>query len=135
MAEVAHFFICDEAYEDDRGQPCVIGMYDHIRSASFPHRHPRMVVAAQMVGHHDEGCDVTVEVLDPRHHVLVSSHNEAPAPLSEIGQGFVFLTLTDTAFAEPGRYTVQISSEGRVLASKPLILQQEDSIHDPQRAH
>ena len=135
MAEVAHVFICDRAYEDDRGQPCVVGMFDHIRPAGFPHSHPRMVVAVQMVGHHDEGCDVTVEVLDPRHHVLLSAHNDAPASLSEIGQGFVFLTLTDTAFAEPGRYTVQISSEGRVVASKPLFLQQEGPVQDPQRAH
>ena len=90
MTEVAHLFICDRAYEDDRGQPCVIGMFDHIRSASFPHTQPQLVVAAQMVGHHDEGCDVTVEVLDPQHHVLVSSHNDAPAPLSEIGTGALY---------------------------------------------
>ena len=131
MAEVAHIFICDRAYEDDRGQPCVIGMFDHIQSAAFPLSHPRMVVAVQLVGHHDEGCDVTVDVLDPRHHVLLSTHNDAPASLSEIGQGFVFLTLTDTAFEEPGRYTVRVFFEGRVVASKPLFLQQTGSVQDP----
>ena len=135
MAEVAHVFICDRAYEDDRGQPCVIGMFDHIRSAAFPLKYPRIVVAVQMVGHHDEGCDLTVEVLDPQHHVLLTAQSDAPASLSEIGQGFVSLTLTDTAFDEPGRYTLRITSEGRVVASKLLILQQADSIQDPQRTH
>ena len=36
MAEVVHVFICDRAYEDDRGQPCVIGMFDHIWAPQFP---------------------------------------------------------------------------------------------------
>ncbi len=135
MAEVAHIFICDRAYEDDRGQPCVIGMFDHIQSAAFPVSHPQMVVAVQMVGHHDEGCDVAVDILDPRHRVLLSTHNDAHASMSEIGQGFVFLTLTDTAFDEAGRYTVRVFFEGRVVASKPLFLQQAGSVQDPQRAH
>ena len=124
MAEVAHVFICDRAYEDDRGQPCVIGMHDHIRSTEFPLSHTTMVIALQMIGHQHEAYDVIVDVLDPRQRVIQSVHNEAPALLSDIGQGFLPLTLNDASFEEPGRYTVRISSEGRVVASRPLILEQ-----------
>ena len=47
MAEVAHIFICDRAYEDDLGQPCVIGMFDHIWARRFPVSHPHRVIAIQ----------------------------------------------------------------------------------------
>ena len=50
MAEVAHVFICDRVYEDDRGQPCVIGMFDHIWAPQFPLNHPHMAIAVQMLG-------------------------------------------------------------------------------------
>lgn len=124
MAEVAHVFICDRAYEDDRGQPCVIGMHDHIRSAAFPLSHRQMVIALQVVGHQHEGYDVTVDVLDPRQRVIQSVRDETPPALSDIGQGFVSLTLTDASFEAPGRYTIRVSSDGRVVASRPLIVQQ-----------
>ena len=124
MAEVAHVFICDRAYEDERGQPCLIGVHDHIRGTEFPLTHRQMVIALQMVGHQHEACEVVVDVLDPKHRVIQSVHNEAPALLSDIGQGFLPLTLSDASFEVPGRYTVRISSEGRVVASRPLILEQ-----------
>lgn len=89
MAEVAHVFICDRAYQDDRGQPCVIGMFDHIWAPDFPFRHPQMVIAIRMVGHQHEAYDVTVDVLNPTKQVILSVHSEAPASLSDIGQGFV----------------------------------------------
>ena len=86
--------------------------------------HTTMVIALQMIGHQHEAYDVIVDVLDPRQRVIQSVHNEAPALLSDIGQGFLPLTLNDASFEEPGRYTVRISSEGRVVASRPLILEQ-----------
>jgi len=125
VAEVAHVFTCDQAYEDDRGQPSVIGMFDHVRAAAFPFTQPRIVVAVQIAGHRHERCDLSVEVLDPQHHVVLSTDNEAPVLLSDIGQGFVTVTLTDTVFETPGRYTVRIMSEGRVAASKPLVVEHE----------
>ena len=79
MAEVAHVFICDRAYQDDRGQPCVIGMFDHIWAPDFPFRHPQMVIAIRMVGHQHEAYDVTVDVLNPTKQVILSVHSEAPA--------------------------------------------------------
>ena len=124
MAEVAHVFICDRAYEDDRGQPCVIGLHDHIRATEFPLTQRQMVIALQMIGHQHERCEVLVEVLDPKHRVIQSVQNEVPALLSDIGQGFLPLALSDASFEVPGRYTVRISSEGRVVASRPLILEQ-----------
>ncbi len=83
-----------------------------------------MVIALQMIGHQHEPCEVLVEVLDPKHRVIQSVQNEVPALLSDIGQGFLPLTLSDASFETPGRYTVRISSEGRVVASRPLILEQ-----------
>lgn len=123
MAEVAHVFICDRAYEDDRGQPCVIGLHDHISAADFPLSHAELVVGLQLIGHHHEACRMVVDVLDPKQRVIQSVHNELPASLSSIGQGFLSLTLSDTSFEVPGRYTVRVSSEGRVVASRPLFLQ------------
>ena len=123
MAEVAHVFICDQAYEDDRGQPCVIGMFDYIRAPQFPLSHPHMVIAIQMLGHRHETYNLTVDVVNSENKAILSARCDAPKALSGIGQGFVPLTLTDTPFETPGRYTVRISSEGRVVASKPLVLQ------------
>ena len=131
MAEVVHVFICDRAYEDDRGQPCVIGMFDHIWAPQFPLNHPHMAIAVQMLGHQHETYDLTVNVVNPENKVILSASYDAPEPLSGIGQGFVSLALTDTPFETPGRYTVRISSEGRVVASKPLVLQHAV---DPARA-
>ena len=123
MAEVAHVFTCDRAYEDDRGQPCVIGMFDHIWTPQFPVIHPHMVIAIQIVGRQHETYDLTVDVVSPKNEVILSASSAAPEPLSDIGQGFVPLTLTNTPFEAPGRYIIRISSEGRVVASKPLVLQ------------
>ena len=125
MAEVAHLFTCDRAYEDDLGRPSMLGVFDHLWSTDFPFTQPRLVVAAQMVGHHDESCDLVVELLDPQHHVIVSAQSESPVSLSDIGQGFLSLTLQDTVFELPGRYTVRVLSQGRVAASKPLVVQHE----------
>lgn len=100
-------------------------MFDHIWSADFPFSQSQLVVAVQIVGHPHERCELMVEVLDPQHHVILSVPSHPPVSLSDIGQGFVAFTLTDTVFKTPGRYTLQISSEGHVAASKPLVLQHE----------
>ena len=64
---------------------------------------------------------------------LLAGSSTASAQSIDAGRGA--LPLTDTAFEEPGRYTVRIYCEGRVVASKPLFLQQAGSVQDPQRAH
>ena len=89
MEEVAPTFICDRAYEDHRGQPCVIGMFDHILAPRFPVGHPDMVIAIQIVGRQHETCDLTVDVVSPTNEVIRSASSEAPEPLSDLGQGFV----------------------------------------------
>ena len=81
MAEVAHVFICERAYEDDHGLPSVIGMFDHLWAPAFPFARPEMVIALQMVGHQHETFDVTVEVINPRNQVIGSERRSATTPL------------------------------------------------------
>ena len=84
MAEVSHVFICDRAYKDDRGQPCVIGMFDHIWAPQFPLSHPHIVIAIQMLGHQHETYDLTVDVVNPTNKVVLSASwmHRTPCPVS-----------------------------------------------------
>ena len=87
MAEVSHVFICDRAYEDDRGQPCVIGMFDHIWVPQFPFNHPHMAIAVQMLGHQHETYDLTVDVVNPENKVILSASSSERAVPDQAAHG------------------------------------------------
>ena len=95
-----------------------------------------MVIAIQIVGKKHETYDLTVDVVGPKNDVILTACSAAPKPLSDIGESFVPLTLTNTLFKVPGRYTIRITSAGRAVASKPLVLQDAvDLARAPQTHH
>ncbi|MEE9184428.1 MAG: hypothetical protein V3U39_08095, partial [Acidimicrobiia bacterium] len=71
MAEVEYMHLCDYAFPGQGGKPCVIGIFDRIRTLGFPVTHGHMHLAVQLRGQQNEIVPITIELCRPNGEVLV----------------------------------------------------------------
>ena len=120
MAEVEFMHLCDYAFQAEGGKACIIGIFDGIGAHVFPATHMLMTIAVKFQGQAHEIAPVKIEVVRPNNEALAAV--EGQIGLGPDGGAFIDFKLMNLQFPEPGRYSVRVTSEGRVLASQSLHL-------------
>jgi hypothetical protein len=121
MATVEYLHICDYAFVDQAGKPCIVGIYDGINAGSFPATHPQLFLGIQFRGTPHEMIPLVIEIGRPNGDVLWRSPEMTPVAGQE-GGAFVAMNIVGVQFPEPARYTVKVLSGGRVLVTQSLRL-------------
>src|SRR2546425_5071704 len=136
MATVEYMHICDYAFVDQGGKPCIIGVYESIGASAFPATHPQLFLAVQFRGTAHEMICFTVEIGRPNGDVLWRSPEASPNASAE-GGAFLAMNIVGTQFPEAGRYVVKVLSAGQTLASQSLRLNliQQAGSQPPPRLH
>jgi hypothetical protein len=120
VAEVEFMHLCDYAFQAEGGKACIIGIFDGIGAHVFPATHMLMTIAVKFQGQMHEIAPVKIEVVRPNNETLAAV--EGQIGLGPDGGAFIDFKLMNLQFPEPGRYSVRVTSEGRVLASQSLHL-------------
>jgi hypothetical protein len=120
MADVEFMHLCDYAFQAEGGKACIIGIFDGIGAHVFPATHMLMTIAVKFQGQAHEIAPVKIEVVRPNSESLAAV--EGQIGLGPDGGAFIDFKLMNLQFPEPGRYSVRVTSEGRILASQPLHL-------------
>ena len=125
--EVDLALIADAATIDSSGKLSILGIFDRIGTASFPARHPHMVlilrftVALNEAGMHEIG----ITLCDPVGNQVVGIDGEmqlGPGPVGDGGGIRVphVLHLDGLVFPVPGQYAFDVRVDGQHLVSVPL---------------
>jgi hypothetical protein len=125
--EVDLALIADAATIDSSGKLSILGIFDRIGTASFPARHPYMVLilrftaALNKAGTHQIG----ITLRDPAGNQVVGIDGEmqlGPGPVGDGGGIRVphVLHLDGLVFPVPGQYAFDVRVDGQHLVSVPL---------------
>lgn len=119
--DVEYMHICDYAFSAEGGKPCIIGIFDQIRAASFPATQAYMVAAIRLTGTPHESGDVRVELGRPNGDTLagLSGH----VTITAEGYANLNCNFVTIQFPSEGRYTFKVSSGGKTLATTSIRVQ------------
>jgi uncharacterized protein DUF6941 len=120
MATIDYLHVCDYAFADQGGKPCIIGIFDVIHAVTFPAMHPMMAVAMRIRGNPHELVQLKIELSRPNGEVLATIQGENS--LSPDGSAFMQMNMAGLTFPEAGRYVIKVSSAGKTLTSHSLHL-------------
>ena len=133
MAEVEYIHICDYAFAAHGGKPCIIGIFDRIEATSLPICQAELCLAIQLRGQRGETCELKVELIKPDG----ASHSTLNGSVSLAGTGgaFVQLVMRDVPFQAAGDYTIRVTENDRLLATKTLMVRRRDAPEQPETLH
>ena len=96
------------------------GMFDMLHATGFPTTHPTMSVAMRVLGQPGEALTLTFQLGRPNGDVVLT----APLNVAIASDGGcnINVTLNQTQFSEPGRYTLKVLLGKEVLASRSIRL-------------
>lgn len=125
--EVDLALIADAATIDSSGKLSILGIFDRIGTASFPARHPHMVLVLRFMAALNEAGthEIGITLRDPAGKQVVGIDGEmqlGPGPASSGGGIRVphVLHLDGLVFPLPGQYAFDVRIDGQHLVSVPL---------------
>jgi hypothetical protein len=110
MAECSWVLLCDYAFLDQGGKPCLVGVFDSIYAKGVPTTHHQCALVVQLTGMPGEKVRVRVEIVRPTGGVLAQV--EAPAELSSRGSAGLQLGMANLQIPDFGRYECQVYLDG-----------------------
>lgn len=123
--------ISDEIYRDEQTKKLiVVGTFNNINARSFPHKHPRFSVLFTLTN--GQGTwDLCLAVEHARSGQRIFAM-QGPARLSNPLQiADIHIVLEDIFFPEAGKYWVEVSANGTILAQRPLVVTDVSSLENP----
>jgi hypothetical protein len=125
--EVDLALLADAATIDASGKLNILGIFDHLSAASFPVRHPQMVMVLRFsAGVHEAGQHkVEIVLHDPDGHEVVrvdGDMNLAPGP-SGVADGVhvpQILNMGGLVFPKAGRYGFDVRVDGEHHVTLPI---------------
>lgn len=108
--------LCDYAFADQFGKPCLIGVFEVITAQHVPAQHTRAVLAFNVAGEPHEEISLRVEIVRPDKGVLLSPP-AMRARLSSNGQQHFFLGIDNLILPDWGPYEINILIDDRLRAS------------------
>ena len=101
--------VCNDFKIDPKGSN-IIGMFDSIRSLSFPAKHPKLVVVTKWEGEVGESFNQSIDIILPNNDVYITSGDI----LIEIGIRYRIAQQIFESIPLPmeGTYTVDIKADG-----------------------
>lgn len=118
--------VCEQIYQDRQtGKLLLIGVFNRLAAASFPHRQSLSVFFSLTNGRGKVGVDLQIERDDGESLLTIHGEHNIPGPLTILDHS---VQLNGVVFEQPGRYWATVWSEGELLNRRPFDLIQ------PQRA-
>lgn len=124
MPAINWAFICDYAYVDPGGKPSIIGMFENIRAAQLPSRHPQIFLVMQVVVQSGENVKIGAIISSPSGKEIAKISPppfNAPAGNSSEAKKFVLvLSFYHIEFTETGEHHVEIFIGEHCIHSIPF---------------
>lgn len=111
MARLAWCHLCDYAFLDGSGKPCLIGLFDRVMTPALPATHRQAALAFRVTGAPQEVVGVRVLLLARDGAPLVDVSNPH-IDLGPAGVHDAIIGLHDLTLQEYGRYEVRILLNG-----------------------
>jgi hypothetical protein len=115
--------LCDAVHIDEgTGKAFILGCFSSIRAETFPAKHPRMTVFAEVTDCRGRTpFSLRVIDVDERHEPLVEATTEVRT-LDPLEIRMLVLSLEDMVFPEPGEYRIQLATGNAPLMERRLLL-------------
>ena len=117
MARLQWCHICDHAFLDQHGKPCLIGLFDRILTPRLPAVHRQATVAFRLAGDAGEGVTVRVLLLPPTPDEPLLDVTNAQVDLGPGGVHDSVLALHDLRFQHYGHYELRIELDGEPVTA------------------
>jgi len=124
MARLQWCHICDHAFLDQHGKPCLIGLFDRILTARLPALHPQAAVAFRLTGEPGEGASVRIRLLPPGPEQPLVDVTNPRVDLGPAGIHDAVLALHDLRFQFYGDYELRIDLDGDPITAALFVVEQ-----------
>ena len=121
MPEINWGFLCNNAYVDGAGRPCLTGIFENLNVGSLPVNQPQMFVGFQVTMAGGESYRVRVEVISPSGEVL-STNDTSLTALPTGGRTFLPFGFNNVMFSETGEHSIRILFDGIPVYSLPFTI-------------
>ncbi|EKD87390.1 MAG: hypothetical protein ACD_36C00103G0002 [uncultured bacterium] len=118
------FVVCDYAMFSQDGKLSLLGIFDRIFTKTLPANHPRMIVAATLVGNGNEECKVNIEFIAPDGSLVMQ--NQSPSMMVKLGpngKGNVISEIVGFPIQTTGQYKIRMLINGESRREIPLYAQ------------
>jgi len=126
MPAINWAFLCDYAYVDPGGKPSIIGMFENIRTAQLPSRHPQIFLVMQVMVQGGENVKIGAIISSPSGKEITKISPPpftAPTGNSPEPKKFVLvLSFYHIEFTETGEHHVEIFIGDNCIHSIPFNL-------------
>lgn len=112
-------FLCNNAYLDGAGRPCLDGLFENLNVGSLPVNQPQMFVGFQVTMAAGESYAVRAEVTSPSG-IVLATYNTSLTALPRGGKMFTPLGFINIIFSETGEHRIKILFDGIPLYSLPF---------------
>jgi len=119
--------VCDEVYREVGGKFALIGLFNEIRCASFPARHPRLCVFVSLTDMHP-GTTLRLDIVDGETDERIL-RLEGPPPLNTNPTAICDLqfTLDSLTLPREGTYYIQFWGNDKLLLQRPFHVRRVES--------
>lgn len=118
-ARVKWAHLCDYAFADQFGKPCLIGVFEVITAQHVPAQHTRAVLAFNVSGEPHREISLRVEIVRPDKGILLNPP-AIRAKLGPNGQHYFFLGIDNLILPDWGPYEINIYVDGNPSESVPF---------------
>jgi hypothetical protein len=125
--------LCDVAFLNPEGQPCILGMFDRIGGPDLPLRKDAMMLFIRHSGRAGETVALRAEGLTPQGDVIWAT--EGAFALNDLGVGSAAIELIDLAFAQVGDYIFRVALDGRECGWATLRVEQRAGTSEAEAVH
>lgn len=123
MARLQWAHICDHAFLDQHGKPCLIGLFDRILAPRVPAVHRSAALAFRIVGNADEPVTVRILLLPPGAGEPLLDLTNPDVNLGPTGVHDAVLPLHDLPFQRYGSYELRIELDSEPVTAAIIVLE------------
>lgn len=123
MARLQWAHICDHAFLDQHGKPCLIGLFDRILTPRLPAVHRTAALAFRLAGEPGETVSVRVVLLPPGPDEPLLDLNNPQVNLGPAGVQDSVLGLHDLRFQQYGHYEVRVELDGEPITATVFVVE------------
>lgn len=112
--------VCDNVYRESGGKTALVGLFDRIRAAKFPVKHPRLCVYASVTDIRPN-TEFRLDIVNSEtEHVVVSLGGPPPKGMSPIAVWDMTFELSNLVFPEPGLYIIRLWGNDHPILERPF---------------
>lgn len=123
MARLQWAHICDHAFLDQHGKPCLIGLFDRILAARVPAVHRQAALAFRIVGNPGEAVTVRVLLLPPGPGEPLIDLTNPEVDLGPVGVHDAVLPLADLRFQHFGSYELRVELDSEPVTAAIFVVE------------